>query len=301
MAKIGLYVYRLSLRRTGNYQEVPFATTGIGATFTQFLERFVQAKRQPQHNTETERSWVLAPAENLGHARHGLVEYGTFGIASTIRDPQTREVKLTRTSNDVEEIPLYYQFWIPPNGNYGFAALQSYRDRSCVSQVLTPLSKEFNDFDNGLRLNVQKVMPTDQTAYANRTVQKLILVKRRMSRDRADMLRDLRPEEYKVEVSLTPKRRGGMGVFDQVAPLIRGAADGAAIVLDGIEFEEASALVKVGGTYKKVGIIGPGNNAGVIDISDDVVLEPNGHPNFESVSQSATATITDFRRAYGMN
>jgi hypothetical protein len=301
MAKIGLYVYRLSLRRTDNYQEVPFSLIGIGGSLRTFLQTFIQNKQQPQQNQDAERSWVLEPRPDNGHAKEGLVQYGTFGIASNIRDPQTRAVKLVRAAGDVEEIPLYYQFWVPPNGMYGFAVLQSYRDRSCVQQVLNPLVKEFNDLQDDVRLNAQKIMPTDDAAYQNAPVQKLLLVKRRISRDRADVLRDLPPEEYKIELSLTPRRRGGIGSLLGVAPIVRGAAQGAAIMVEGIEFEEASALVKVGSAYKKVSIIGPSNNAGVIDVTEDVAFDGNGHPTFQSVASVATQTVVDFRQAYGLN
>lgn len=301
MAKIGLYVYRLSLRRTDNYQEVAFSRIGLGSAFTPFLQQFIASKQRPQQNQQAERSWILEPRPDNGRSKHGLVQYGTFGIASNIRDPQTRVVKLARTTGDIEEIPLYYNFWTPLNGTYGFAVLQSYRDRSCVQQVLNPLVQEFNDLGNGLRLNAQKIMPTDDDVYRNAPVQKLVLVKRRIGRDRADVLRDLPPDEYKLELNLTPKRRGGIGSFLNVAPIVRGAINGAAIVFEGIEFEEASALVKVGGAYKKVSIIGPSNNAGVIDISDEIALDDLGHPTFDSVAAAATQTITDFRQAYGLN
>lgn len=300
MAKIGLYVYRLSLRRTNNYQEIPFATNGPGGSLNPYLSKFISSKKQSQLNQENERSWVLEPMPSNGHVKHGLVQYGTFGIASKIRDQETRAVKLTRGSNDIEEIPLYYQFWIPPQGKYGFAVLQSYRDRSCVQQVLNPMVKGFNDLENGLRLNAQKIMPTDDAAYNNSPVQKLLLVKKRLSSDRANILRELPPEEYKLELSFTPKKRGGIDIFNRVASAIRRAKEGAALLFDGIEFEEASALVKVGGSYKKVGIIGPSNNAGVIDITDDVTIDVDGHPTFDSLSDAATSTIADFRQAYGL-
>lgn len=303
MAKIGLYVYRLSLRRTDNYREVPFSQVGDGSSLSEFLPLFIRDKQKPQQNDESERSWVLEPQPDDEHARHGLVQYGTFGIASKIRDPLTRAVKLARAADDVEEIPLYYQFWIPTQGQYGFAVLQSYRERSCVKQVLNSLVAEFNDSYKiaRLRLNAEKIMPTDDKAYQNASVQKLLLVRRHVSRDNTDMLRDLAPEEYKIELSLTPNRRGGIGILKGVAPIVRGAKHGAAIVVEGIEFEEASALVKVGSGYKKVAIFGPSNNAGVIDISDDIISDENGHPTFQSVSAIASQTVIDFRKAYGLN
>lgn len=73
------------------------------------------------------------------------------------------------------------------------------------------------------------------------------------------------------------------------------------MVFDGIEFNEASALISIGNTYRKVGIIGPSNTAGVIDITDDVQLGADMHPEFNSISAIATQIISDFRTQYGMS
>ncbi|ANB35148.1 hypothetical protein A6024_14205 [Rhodovulum sulfidophilum] len=91
------------------------------------------------------------------------------------------------------------------------------------------------------------------------------------------------------------------GRFTDVAPLIEAANGTAAMVINGIEFDEASALISIGGTYRKVGIIGPENTAGVIDITDNVELQEDGHPLYESLERVATQIIVDFREQYGMN
>lgn len=300
MGKIGLYVYQLVLSRTDNYQRIPLADDGIGSELYQFLPQFVAGKRTTHQNNNIERSWRLEPQPDQGRARHGLVRYGTFGYSSTIVDPNDNNVLYDRAAGDVEEIPLYYQFWVPDRGNFGFAALQSFRDRSCVSQVLGELSREFNQRHDHLRLTVSKVMPVNDEVYRNAPVKKLILSKKRVPKDRAEILRNLPPEELNVELSFAVRRNGRFGIFSDVAPQIRQARGGAAFVFDGIEFDEASAMVAIGNTYMKVGIVGPSNNAGVIDVTDDVALGEDQHPTPTSISAITTQVIGSFREQYGM-
>jgi hypothetical protein len=113
-------------------------------------------------------------------------------------------------------------------------------------------------------------------------------------------LRDLPPDELNVELAFSVRRNGRFGLYSEVAPQIRQARGGAAFVFDGIEFDEASAMVSIGGSYMKVGIVGPSNNAGVIDISENVILGQDQHPTLASVSQVTTQIIESFREQYGM-
>lgn len=300
MNKIGLYVYQLALRDAQNYQQVPLAREGLGSELNAFLPQFIGGKQAAIQNNNIERSWRLVPEEDEGRSRHGIVRYGTYGFSSDIIDPNDNEVLYSRNSADVEEIPLYYKFWVPENGNFGFAALQSFRERSCVSQVLGELSSEFHQRYDYLRLDTRKIMPAADEVYRDAQVKKLILSKKKVPKDRAEILRDLPPEELNVELSFSVRRNGRFGTFPDVARQIRGARGGAAFVFDGIEFEDASALVSVGNSYLKVGIIGPSNNAGVIDVTDDVVLGEDQHPTLASISETTTRVIGDFRDQYGM-
>ncbi|GLO68807.1 hypothetical protein MACH17_03240 [Phaeobacter inhibens] len=300
MSKIGLYVYQLRLSRKDNYQNVPFSDVGEGAELHTFLPQFIRSKLSTRQNDRIERSWRLEPAADQGRTRHGTVHYGTYGYSSKIVNPQNSAVLYDRDAGDVEEIPLYYRFWVPDFGNFGFAALQSFRERSCVGQVLGDLSKDFNDRFDNLRLTVKKVMPTSDDAYRNAPVKKLILSKKKVPKDRAEIMRRLEPDELNVELSFSVGRSGRFGMYSDVAPQIRAASGGAAFVFDGIEFDEASALINIGNTYRKVGIVGPANNAGVIDITEDVVLNEDQHPTFESVSEVSQGIISDFRQQFGM-
>jgi len=300
MSKIGLYVYQLVVSRTDNYQKVPYASSGIGSELYSFLPNWVSKKLTTLQNDHIERSWRLAAQPDTGRSKHGIVHYGTYGYSSTIVDPTDNQVLFDRSSGDVEEIPLYYQFWVPDGGNFAFAALQSFRERSCVTQVLGELTSDFNHVYDHLRLTVRKIMPANDAAYKNAPVKKLLLSTKKVSKDRAEILRNLPPDELNVELSFSVRRNGAFGRFVDVAPKIRAAEGGTAFVFDGIEFNEASALVQIGNSYMKVGIIGPANTAGVIDITDEVKFGVDQHPTFASVAATATRVIADFRTQYGM-
>ena len=300
MTKIGLYVYQLHLHDAESYKHVAISQTGKGSELNSFIPKFIANRTTANQNPDLQRSWRFDPAPQVGRTHHGLIRYGTFGFTSSIIDPSSTIVAFKRKPDHIEEIPLYYHFWLPLNGHVGFVAFQSFGERSCVSAVLGDFTSSFNAAHNAVKFSPRKIMPATDVTFKNATVKKVILSKKKVPKDRAEILKALPPDEFNIELSLSLKRRGRFGILSDVASTLRNAKEGSAFVIDGIEFDEAAALVKVGTTYMRVGIIGPSNNAGVIDITDRVALGPDQHPTLASLQSVTTSVISDFRQAFGM-
>jgi len=61
----------------------------------------------------------------------------------------------------------------------------------------------------------------------------------------------------------------------------------------GISFSEAVAEVQVGNKKRKVGVFGLNSDAGVIDVTDDIVRGDDGHPTFKSLVKETNAILED--------
>ena len=71
-----------------------------------------------------------------------------------------------------------------------------------------------------------------------------------------------------------------------------------ALIFGGIEYEEMQATVKVGGSYRKVGMIGPNNNAGVVDVSDQIVRDDDDFPTFSSIDAVSDQICQEYLTAF---
>lgn len=301
MSKIGLYVYQISAFNPDGYQSVRFSLEGVGSVFRAFLPRYIQARGVAVENGQAERTWRLISNRSNGNIWEGLINYGSFGVSSNIVDPDLGEVLLERKATDVEEIPLYYQFWVPADGPYAFLAFQSFRDRSCVSQVKPDLINSFNANRADVNITIKKVMPAADALYANNPVKKIILSKRRVPKDRAEILQPLPLEEIDVELTLSATRRRRFGTLRSVSELMQDANGRGALLLEDFDFDRVSAEVQVGSSYLKIGVIGPSQTAGVIDITDQVEVAGNNHPTFNSLSAVTSAIIGNFAAQFGMD
>lgn len=299
MPKIGVYFYKLELQRARGREVVPFSEAGEGALPKNFLSTFIAKRKKLTSVQSIDRSWHLAEAPPQGNSRHGFVGYGTFGYQSTIHDAKTQETKYERAVSDIEELPLYYHFWIPNSGSVGFAAFQSFGERSCVSLVLGKFAEEFHEHHPDFKIAHYKIMPQEDEILKSSPVKKVTLVSKKFPKDKAEKLFGPLSSEVDVEISFKARRRGLLGKFGKFSKDVAGHIGQSAFVYEGVEFKEAIAEVQIGSTRRKVGLLGINNNSGVIDITDDVKLS-NGHPDLQSITEIVISIMSDFKLAYGM-
>src|SRR5262245_48108074 len=89
-------------------------------TVDKFISHFIDAHRTGIQNSELERSWYFELRDEDPGNYRGYIHYGTFGFESNFVDAKTKKRNYRRKTTDVEEIPLYFEFWLPKKENFGF-------------------------------------------------------------------------------------------------------------------------------------------------------------------------------------
>lgn len=299
MTTVGLYIYKITIHNTQTHRQVAMSSTGQGGLFSKFLPVFLKEKSKPVSNSAIKRSWVFQTKKQNPTLSEGLIKYGTFGHTSEIVDPQSGKSLFSRADHHIEEIPLYFQYFIGTGRSYAMCAFQSYRTWSCVTTVNGELTSDFRTYTGDtLYPKFQKVMPSEIALYANSDVKNLTMRKTKVKRDKFDVLRGLSIDDVNVEMNFSVRRRGAFGRLKDVTRQLQENSANNLLLQHGLDFDQVTATVRVGNTYKKVGVLGPAVNAGVIDVSDDVQIR-NGHPTFTSISRTASSTISEFVRILG--
>lgn len=236
------------------------------------------------------------PSSDFKNSAHGLLKYGKYGYGSEVEDRKSGVVEHVRTVDQADTIPLYYRFWFAAGKSYGLIGLQSFGGSSCVDIVNRALARTYEMMNPDWRLTIAKLMPNDAKLYGNKFVRSVQLVKKNSSQNIVD--KALRPtdKDIKMDVELSLKARG-RGNFGKLKDL--GNKIGGHLEIGDLEFSGAFASVKVGSSFKKIGVLGVSSTAGVIDLTDDVVLDANKHPSFSSVSKETSRHIADFAKILG--
>lgn len=119
------------------------------------------------------------------------------------------------------------------------------------------------------------------------------MIKKSSSRDRASAyISGDASSEIKMKFSMVAKRNGTLGSLSEVFKKVVAKGE-SYLVFDNIEFDEARAVVSIGGKRRMVGLIGHNSDAGVIEISDEVEMGDNGHPDHSSLVSIVDSILVD--------
>lgn len=298
-AAIGLRFYKLVARRLRDREKETVSPADLNVSVPDFLGKFVMDRSDEDavSSAEKERSYYFDPIETYGiGCVRGHVHYGTFGYESRIKDLKSKKVAYNRKSSDVEEIPLYFDFWCPAREDFAMISLQSYGIRSCVQLVLHEIQKQFEALNPGFRLHINKLMGNDspRTLFADAPVKKLTLIRHNAYSDRFSTYRPGKPAKpVDMELSYKAKRGGALGTLRDMSGALSETESGI-FTFEGGEFHEATAEVLIGKRRRPVGIIGPNSDTGTIDVSETVTYAASGHPTYDSVRVQSDLIMQDF-------
>lgn len=302
-AAIGLRFYKASAHCRGSRDDEPTPASELAVPVATFLTDFVSSHLEPKQHDERERSWYFEEGDANGLSSiTGYVHYGTFGFESRIKSGKTKKPAYDRKVDDVEEIPLFFDFWSPETVEFSMLAFQSFQGRSCVSLVLEAMKLAFEAANPGQLLRFQKLTGLDspQSIYGKAPVKRLRLIQHKVSADKfTNYSKTESPGGIDFEVSFKARRGGHLGPLTDLANGLS-KTKGGMVVFNGQEFDEAVATVLIGNRQRPVGIIGPNSDTGAIDISEHVKRGPNGHPVYASISeQSAEIAMDLYARLVG--
>jgi hypothetical protein len=292
---IGLRIYKVQLYRDHNV--CALGEGGGPEDLPGFFRSFLQAYSSSAIDDSAAKKNVrFEPKPDDGHSQHGLMWYGSYGYGTRVVDVPTGATTHQRTPNEADTIKLYYRIWMMPSYNFGLLAMQSFGGRSCAEMVLREMTSKHSSQWPDYRLTASKLMPNDIKLYGSKLVKRVKLVKRKAPKSLVQEA--LRPEggtdEIDIEFYLKARGNGTFGRLKNLSDRLGGH-----LKVSGIDYEQAFAEVKVGDNYKKIGVLGASQLAGVIDISDEISRDAEQHPTFESVSGACKKHMVDFSKLLG--
>ncbi len=289
---LALRAYQVRVYKQNKIQE--FGAKRNQIDLKAFLNKFFLAHKKVAPY-DGDKTLAFKDLRTKDHYIEGVIDYGSYGSASTLRDIATNSVEFHRRPNHADTIPLYFCFYTPEDAKFGICAFQSYKGRSCISTVQGLTTKTF-EAEHFPRLTYKKVMPQDGPDLLNKPVSRLRLIRKSQSSDRAKNMLGTYAVEHDLELVLKAKRHSGFGHFGPVGKLLRGQGP-RALVYDGVQYDDAKADVRIGGQYRPVGIFQLSDNHGTIDITDEVTVDANGVPNINQIRRETRKIINDlFRR-----
>jgi len=295
---IGIRVYKIVVRERGRIKLLSTEDSGLAKPVFDFVSEFIARHSQQIQNEQLERSWFFESKAQKPRNNQGYIHYGTFGFESNFIDNKTKKRNYRRQISDIEEIPLYYDFWFPKGQEYGLVAFQSFQGRSCITLTLNRLQEWFEGKSPGHMLRFHKLSPADARGkiFSTAPVKNLRLTRRNAPSDIADQYFSAKaPREIDVQLVISARRKSVLGRLRDVINPAKKQAD-SILSYEGIEFSEAVADIQFGGQTRRVNVWGAGGDAGVVDITNQIVRGSDGHPTFESLQKETGRLLRDFSK-----
>ncbi len=291
---IGLRFYRIAIAKKGSKDPIEMGPNAEPCDFLNYMEDFVERKRQPTVETATSRTWFFEPAEtNSIRVVHGYINYGTHGFESKFKDVKTRKEKYKREATDLEEIPLYFQVWVPSGSAYALMAFQSFQGRSCINHVRVAAISDFQEKYPGYSISFRVIAPS-AAILDDAPVKSVTFMKPKRTQDRFDRVLGKSMDEVEYEVTVRARKRGAMiGQYKDLRKFVS-PTDNGVVEFDGDSYDGVKADVKFGSKRRVVGIFGVGADAGLIDVSDNIKREKSGHPTFQSIANEVDSLMEEF-------
>lgn len=291
---IGLRFYRIQVFRKVDKENMIIGPGSEPCDLMDFFDAFVNEKRSATVEEEVSRTWFFEPRKtNAIRTIHGYINYGTHGFESKFKDVKTLEEKYQRKTSDVEEIPLYFQIWMPENSSFGLIAFQSFQIRSCITLVRSSIIRKFEHSYLNYNINFRIVAP-NSAALDMFPVKTVRFLKPKSSNDRADRYFGRSAEEVDYEVTIKARRRGSIiSTYKELRSRLNANKDGL-IEFEGQEFESVKADVNIGKKRRTVSVYGVDLDAALIDVSDNIVRDASGHPTLDSIEHEVNELMEDF-------
>ena len=233
----------------------------------------------------------------------GRVVTGEYGFETDLYDMVTGEVVHKRSSSQVELMPFYFLAYLPKQEDKGILVLQRRGVAGIRSVFLNDFVRCFNESYPEIVIEVNSLVPKssiDQYLQNGRVVEARF-ISRRIPSDVVDAyggVSELQEEDGIAEFVI--KTRKNLGLATRIGRGVREVYSGEKRVtemmeLGGFNYDNIKVRVELNKRYRTFDLSNFMKQRVNYDITDEVDLGQDGHPEFDSIDSIALEYLEDLR------
>lgn len=267
------------------------------------VEQYLAARsRKPYRDDQVSRVLSVQTRTRAGRYLHGSVLSGDFGFGADICDSGDMKLRYKKRPEDVELIPLYFQFYVPKGRHTAYLVTQKLGLRSPYSALRVDLSSYF-----GAKFDTRKMHFA--TAVTNEMLKellggealKIVLKSPTAPRDIADKMPDPRRARANISSSVVLDIKPDMRT--QLKRIIQKLMDrdipvNSIFEIDGFDFEDVQVKVdhpRYGGkSISRSKLLGFRSD---VEITNRVSYGDEGLPDQDSVHTIAREVMDEIAKS----
>ncbi len=299
--RISLACYSMRLREKGSDVYRLLGDLGDKETlFEAFLQYFRELKEDHTDDPDIQKLLRVTKLRRMkgGRLIRGLVDAGRYGMGADLVNVEERRVTYRRSPIEAELTPYYFLVDAPSGGDTGILLLQRRGSIGIRGDFLDDFVKDLGIRHPSVRLELNPLMPPDllNDYLGNGQFTKLRLIRHERPRDIANGVSGNGNDEgtERVEIAYSRGRRRRFRFHEPIVDVLRGKRRVEDLV-EVVEFpggtdfayDGAKAELTIGGRCRTIDLFRPNKMRATHEITDNVALDSDGHPIFESIDSLA--------------
>ena len=298
MARFSLATYTIRLREkyTGNYKDLDFLGRGedLQVAFGQYLRT-----RQADYSIDSSSQSMLRVQQvtERGRSFSGRIATGEYGYEATLYDVRAAIVSYRRTADDAEMMPFYFLAYLPAGRDEGVLILQRRSQYGIRTVFLRDFVKYFEGSFPDLKVEINPLIPSQliDQYLQNGRLTKVRFIRFHIPSDVTDAYdTGGHVEELgRVELSVWAGRNRGLPVVDRVREVLNGRRNiNEMIELSSFDYDNVKVEIDLGGSRRTLDLSNVMKLRAHYDISSEVKVGADGHPEFGSVDGIARKLLS---------
>jgi len=236
-----------------------------------------------------------------GRSISGIIERGEFGFSSTLLDTDKAQVAYNRRPQDADLLPHYFLLDAPRLATQAVLILERFGQSGIKGTLEIDLDAYFREDNPGFRLRFSPLVPRqlfDLYLKKGRLI-RVRLVKYGAPSDIADKFDKGHNEtEVTTEIRITAHRGGTVPLLQRLRPVLDGRKDASEFIqLRSIEYDTVKIELEISGTRRTINLDNPDSLRATTDVTQEVDITSNGHPDFASIDRVAREILADVNKA----
>jgi hypothetical protein len=294
------YAMRIRLKRTKDYLKP--ATLPTGQSFLELLQtHFRKLNLKAAVDQDNLAAVKIKTCTTRPQSMSGLIQSGEYGIEAELQNLSTGKTR-RREKDDCEFLPFFFHIQTHPRANEAILLMQRYGVYGVKTHFLQGVSEFVSAIDENWLLEVNPIATRQSIERAlNGGIRKVIYIRHSVPADVADKLRLDGTLEEKDSMELVIKLKGHLAQIPKwMHRVARGYSDLDYLEVSGVTYDEMKVEAEIDGRSKMLNLAQLKDRLRMdIDITSDVDLGDDGHPEFESIRRIARRSLSELREALG--
>jgi hypothetical protein len=290
---LSAYTIRIKFRKDAKHSEDSILSKFNGHddfrdVLKSFLEDLSSSPKNKAYKTYLKAANIQSNDRNI----EGILESGSYGLSSTIRDVDTNEVKYKKNTNDADVLPFYFVAYIPKDTNEGIIILQRTGKHGIKTNFGISLNSYFSKNYSGYSVEINTLIQEGliKKILYNGTIKKIRCVQYKAHIDAIDGLDDGHKESpYNMEIVLSGNKIPFMNKIKEFFSSPNNNIKTLVELRDFRDFDYDTVKVDIeeNDSIKTFDLSDLYKAKAYYDISSEVTLDNDGHPIFSSIKAIA--------------